>query len=158
MCKETAHDRVAHVQGERGAEECRAVEVRRDEPETAQVCERRGEGHQPARAEDGTILKTLERLAGELLSNHQVADTVSWGLMKAFEAKARMDRVIQIMLALMNLPSRGDLNRIVTKLEALQGSLVNLNLKVDRLLSGRPPGARGERRKPASAAADDTSE
>jgi hypothetical protein len=56
---------------------------------------------------------------------------------------------MQTVLALLNLPSRTDVNRLVTKLEALQGSLVNLNLKVDRLLSERAP-RRRTRKAPAS--------
>ena len=55
------------------------------------------------------------------------------------------------MLALLNLPSRADLNRLVTKMEAIQGSLVTLNLKIDRLLSPRPPRRRSARKPNASA-------
>jgi hypothetical protein len=46
-----------------------------------------------------------------------------------------MDRNMQALLGLFNMPSRADLSRVVTKLEAIQGSLVNLNLKMDRLLA-----------------------
>jgi hypothetical protein len=38
----------------------------------------------------------------------------------------------------------------VTKLEAIQGSLVNLNLKVDRLLATGPVPRRRSTRKPAA--------
>jgi len=79
----------------------------------------------------------LARLAGELLSNPAVSEAVSTAFQKAFETKGRVDRNMQTFLGLLNLPSRADLNRLVTKLEALQGSLVNLNLKVDRLLATR---------------------
>jgi hypothetical protein len=54
---------------------------------------------------------------------------------KALETKGRVDRNIQTILALLNLPSRADVSKLLTKIEALQGSLVNLNLKVDRLLA-----------------------
>ena len=69
------------------------------------------------------------------LSNPTVAAAFSQALGKAFETKGRMDRNMQTLLALLNLPSRADVHRLVTKLEAVQGSLVNLNLKVDRLLA-----------------------
>jgi hypothetical protein len=60
------------------------------------------------------------------------------------ETKGHIDRNMQTLLGLLNLPSRADLNRITTKLEVLQGSLTNLNLKVDKLLAER----RRPRRRP----------
>ena len=108
-------------------------------------------------AEDTHILKRLYglgeaqlgRLAEELLSNPRVAEAFSAALRKAFETKGRVDRNMQTVLALLNLPSRRDVHRLVTKLEALQGSLVNLNLKVDRLLAERAP-RRRTRKAPTS--------
>lgn len=111
--------------------------------------------------EDAPILKRIFDLgekqlawfAEELLSNPRVAEAFTRALQKAFETKGRVDRNIQTVLGLLNLPSRGDLNRLATKLEAIQGSLVNLNLKVDRLLSERP-----RRPRPAPKTADSTGE
>lgn len=57
-----------------------------------------------------------------------------------------MDRNMQTLLGLLNLPSRGDVNRLLTKLEAIQGSLVNLNLKVDRLMASRATRSRPNRK------------
>jgi len=59
------------------------------------------------------------------------------------EAKGKVDRNIQSVLGLLNVPSRHDVTRLATKLEAIQGNLLNLNLKVDRLLAERA--ARRER-------------
>ena len=94
----------------------------------------------------------LGRFAEELLSNPRVAEAFSTALRRAFETKGRVDRNMQTVLALLNLPSRADLNRLVTKLEAIQGSLVNLNLKVDRLLSTHPPRRRTTRKHAGSSA------
>ena len=88
----------------------------------------------------------LGRLAEDLLSNPRVAEAFSAALRKAFETKGRVDRNMQTVLALLNVPSRGDLNRLLTKLEAIQGNLANLNLKIDRLLAERAP--RRRTRKP----------
>jgi hypothetical protein len=99
----------------------------------------------------------LGRLAEELLSNPRVAETFSHALQKAFEAKGRVDRNMQTVLGLLNLPSRADMNRLLTKLEALQGSLVNLNLKMDRLLTTRPARRRTSR-KGSGAASDSAGE
>jgi hypothetical protein len=60
------------------------------------------------------------------------------------ETKGHIDRNIQTVLGLLNVPSRADLNKLATKIEVLQGSLTNLNLKVDRLLAD---GARERRRR-----------
>ena len=87
------------------------------------------------------------RVVEELLSNPQLADGVGFVFRKVFEVKARFDRTMQTALGLLNLPSRSDLGRVLTKLEAIQGSLVNLNLKVDRLLATHPPRRRSARRK-----------
>jgi hypothetical protein len=166
--EEPAHDRVAHVQRERGADDGRRREVGRDEGEPAEIREGRDERHAIrlyclGRMESDThILKRLyglgeERLgrfAEELLANPRVAEAFSTALRRAFETKGRVDRNMQTILALLNLPSRADLNRLVTKLEAIQGSLVNLNLKVDRLLATGPP-RRRTTRKPAAGHGDD---
>ena len=87
----------------------------------------------------------FSRLAGAVLGNPRVADALSWGLQRAFEAKGRLDWNMHLLLGLFNMPSRKDVNRLLTKMEAMQGSLVNLNLKVDRLLAGGPPRRRSNK-------------
>ena len=66
-----------------------------------------------------------------------------------WETKGHIDRNMQTVLGLLNLPSRADLNKLATKLEVLQGSLTNLNLKVDKLLAEN---ARERRRRRRAAA------
>ena len=87
----------------------------------------------------------FSRLAGAVLGNPRVADALSWGLQRAFEAKGRLDWNMHLLLGLFNMPSRKDVNRLLTKMEAMQGSLVNLNLKVDRLLASGPPRRRSSK-------------
>ena len=100
----------------------------------------------------------LGRFAEELLSNPRVAEAFSVALRRAFETKGRVDRNMQTILALLNMPSRSDLTRLMTKLEAIQGSLVNLNLKVDRLMTTTRAPRRRAPRKPASGARPDGDE
>jgi hypothetical protein len=83
--------------------------------------------------------EALGRLAADLLSNPTFADAFSRALQSAIATKGRVDKNIQTVLALLNLPSRSDLHKLVTKLETIQGSLVNLNIKVDRLLAAQTP-------------------
>lgn len=49
------------------------------------------------------------------------------------------------MLGLLNVPSRADFAKLLTKLEVIQGTLVNLNIKVDRLLAAERRRRRAER-------------
>ena len=99
----------------------------------------------------------LGQLAEELLSNPRVADAFASTLRKAFETKGKVDKNLQSVLALLNMPSRADVSRILTKLEAIQGSLVNLNLKVDRILATTRAPRRAGRRDP-DADTDDLSD
>ena len=97
------------------------------------------------------------RLAGAVLVSPRVAEAFSWGLQRALETKGRLDRNMQMLLGLFNLPSQKDVNRLLTKIETIQGSLVNLNLKVDRLLASGPPRRRGGK-PPTDADAHDSHE
>lgn len=78
----------------------------------------------------------LGQFADELLSNVRVAEAIASAFTRAAQTKGKVDRNIQVLLGALNLPSRQDFNRLASKVEALQGSLVNLNIKLDRLLAG----------------------
>lgn len=63
---------------------------------------------------------------------------------RAAEAKKRVDENIQLVLSALSLPSRADYQRLSAKVDALQGSLVNVGMKLDRLLAAQaaaPPRA-----------------
>ena len=79
----------------------------------------------------------LVQFAEELLANPKMADAFSTALHRAARTKGQVDRNMQMLLGLLNMPSKADYNRLLSKIEALQGSLVNLNIKVDRLLADR---------------------
>ena len=51
------------------------------------------------------------------------------------DAKRRVDKTTQSVLSALNVPSRADYNRLLAKIETVQGSLVNLNIKIDRLMA-----------------------
>ncbi|HWP67113.1 MAG TPA: hypothetical protein VNO26_14540 [Candidatus Limnocylindria bacterium] len=89
----------------------------------------------------------LSRLAEELLANETVSHALAAAMKKGLETKGRIDRNVQTMLQMLNLPTRADLARLNTKLEVIQGSLVNLSLKVDRLLAEREANGRRPARK-----------
>jgi len=75
----------------------------------------------------------LARFAEELLKRPGVAQAFASALQKGLETKGVIDRNLQTVLSVLNLPSRADVSRLLTKLEVIQGNLTNLSLKVDRL-------------------------
>ena len=79
----------------------------------------------------------LLQFAEELFANPKMAEAFSSALQSAAKTKGQVDKNMQMVLGLLNLPSKADYNRLLSKIEALQGSLVNLNIKVDRLLAER---------------------
>lgn len=91
----------------------------------------------------GTILDQMrargEEAVGQILEglmkNKGLADQLGKTIGRAADAKRSVDRNMQYVLSLLNLPSRADYNRLLAKIESLQGSLVNLNMKLDRLMA-----------------------
>jgi ribosomal protein L12E/L44/L45/RPP1/RPP2 len=73
----------------------------------------------------------------ELSRNPRVREQVGKTLERAVGAKRAVDKNMQTVLSVLNVPSRADYHRVLTKIEALQGSIVNLSLKVDRLLAAQ---------------------
>jgi hypothetical protein len=73
----------------------------------------------------------------ELSRNPRVREQLGKTVERAVGAKRAVDKNMQTLLSALNLPSRADHHRVLTKIEALQGSLVNLSLKVDRLLAAQ---------------------
>jgi hypothetical protein len=104
---------------------------------------------------DANILQWLfER--GEQTLTDAVQDLVHGGgfpdgLAKMFDeagkTKGRMDKNVEVLLHFLNLPSRADYNQLLRKIEHLQGSLVNLNMKLDRLLAAHQEPHTSPRRK-----------
>lgn len=92
----------------------------------------------------------LVQFAEELLANPKMADAFSAALRRATRTKGQVDRNMQMLLGLLNLPSKADYNRLLAKIESLQGSLVNLNIKLDRLLAERERPRRRSDKKPGA--------
>ena len=73
----------------------------------------------------------------ELSKNPKVREQVGKTLERAVDAKRVVDKNMQTMLSVLNVPSRADFHRVLTKIEALQGSVVNLSMKIDRLVAAQ---------------------
>ena len=77
----------------------------------------------------------LTRFAKEVISHPTFSAALEKALRNAAATKGKMDRNVGTLLGLFNIPSKSDYNKLLAKVEAVQGSLVNLNIKLDRLLS-----------------------
>jgi hypothetical protein len=73
----------------------------------------------------------------ELGRNPKVREQLGKTLERAVDAKRAVDKNMQTVLSVLNVPSRADFHRVLTKIEALQGSVVNLSMKVDRLVAAQ---------------------
>jgi len=87
----------------------------------------------------------LGQFAEELLQNPHVTDALASALRRAARTKGQVDKNMQLLMSALNLPTRGDFTKLVSKMEALQGSLVNINIKLDRLLAERQQAAAAKR-------------
>ena len=92
----------------------------------------------------------IQKLAQELLSNPRFAQMFMTAVQAGLETKGHIDRNIQTVLALLNLPSRADLDKLRGELKVLSGHVTNLNFKVDKLLAAQ---ARERRRRKRAAEA-----
>jgi hypothetical protein len=81
--------------------------------------------------------QALSAVASALGTSPRVRGALASGARRAAESKGRFDRGMQSLLGVLNLPTKGDYNRLLSKVEVLQGSLVNLNIKVDRVLAAQ---------------------
>ena len=73
----------------------------------------------------------------ELGRNPKVREQVGKTLERAVDAKRAVDKNMQTVLSMLNVPSRADFHRVLTKIENLQGSIINLSMKVDRLIAAQ---------------------
>ena len=89
----------------------------------------------------------FNRFLTELLSNPTVATVAKKALKNAAATKGKIDRGVDSFLFLLNLPSKDDYNKLLAKIETVQGSLVNVNMKLDRLLAEQHEQKKSARRK-----------
>jgi len=79
--------------------------------------------------------ETLGQLLDDLFGRRGVVGQVRDTAQRASEARRRLDRNMQFLLKMLNVPSRADYDKLVARVDTLQGSLVNVSMKLDRLLA-----------------------
>ena len=97
----------------------------------------------------------MSRLAKEAVSHPSFSSVMERALRNVLETKGKVDKNVDSLLNFINIPSKSDYNKLLAKVETLQGSLMNLNIKVDRLLAAlaksKPSSSRRTKRSSASA-------
>jgi len=71
----------------------------------------------------------------ELTGGANLRDEIEGAVVRANRARKTVDKNMEAVLAALNLPTRSDYKRLVEEIHALQGSVVNLNMKLDRLMA-----------------------
>jgi len=103
----------------------------------------------------------LTRFAKEVISHPTFSAALEKALRNAATTKGKMDRNVSTLLGLFNIPSKADYSKLLAKVEAVQGSLVNLNIKLDRFLAAAAVAKQAKktpRRKPKRSHPSRTSE
>ena len=95
--------------------------------------------------------ETVGQVFQEVLGRSGVADGLAKMVQRAAKTKGQVDKNAETLLHLMNLPSRADYHKLLVKIEHLQGSLVNLNMKLDRLMAAQPHSQRKKKIEPHGA-------
>ncbi len=77
----------------------------------------------------------VSRFAKEAVAHPSFSTIAEKALRNVIETKGKVDKNLNQIFNLLNIPSKADYNKLLAKVETLQGSVVNLNIKMDRLLA-----------------------
>lgn len=108
-----------------------------------------------ARRDAESIISKLRQMSGEglgsvvneLMSNEKMRRRLGRAGERLMANKHVFDRNVETVLDFVNLPSKRDVRELKSRLDALSSQLVNLSMKIDRMLAaggGEPP-VRGPR-------------
>lgn len=84
----------------------------------------------------------------EVMANDKLRRTLGRAGESFFSNKQSFDRNVETVLDFVNIPSKRDLRELKARLDHMNGQLVNLSIKIDRMLAetqsqSAPAGARG---------------
>ena len=96
--------------------------------------------------------ENFANLVKDLLAQGCMHDIMEKTFRDAAQTREEVARNMEAILSLLNIPSRTDYEHLVEKVEEVQGNLLNLNMKLDRLLAKkdkmhrRPPGKKKKKK------------
>src|ERR1700730_18963780 len=92
----------------------------------------------------------LGRVMGELMANQRMRKGLGRAGERLMANKHVFDRNVETVLDFVNIPSKRDVRELKSRLDTLSSQLVNLSMKIDRMMAtGEMPAPRQAR--PASA-------
>ena len=113
-----------------------------------------------ARGEAEKLVSMLRRMSedgltsffNEVMSNDTLRRSLGRAGERFLDNKGRFDRSVETLLDFVNIPSKRDIRELKSRLDHLNGQLLNLNLKLDRVVSegAKAPRPKRPARKPAS--------
>ena len=88
--------------------------------------------------------ENFTNLVKDLFAQVPMHDVMEETLRNATQAKEEVAQNMEALLSLLNMPSKTDYEHLLEKIEEVQGSLLNINMKLDRVLAKkdkkrRPP-------------------
>jgi hypothetical protein len=116
-----------------------------------------------ARGEAEKLVSMLRRMSeeglasffNEVMSNAAMRRALGRAGERFIDNKGRFDRSVESLLDFVNIPSKRDIRELKARLDHLNGQLLNLNIKLDRVVSegsqaARPRPKRAAKKPPAA--------
>ena len=96
-----------------------------------------------ARGDAEKLISMLRRMSeegvasffGEVMSNDALRRALGRAGERFIDNKGRFDRSVETLLDFVNIPSKRDIRELKSRLDHLNGQLLNLNIKLDRVMS-----------------------
>ena len=107
---------------------------------------------------DKYVLRWMSDI-GERIGADRVGGALSGAMLGVAKTRAAVDRNVESLLSLANIPSRAEYQRMLTRVEVLQSRVIDLNRRIDAITqdlagaNGRRNGKKTVARKPATAPA-----
>src|SRR5713101_5193753 len=95
-------------------------------------------------SEDG-----LTNFFSDVMSNDSMRKAIGRAGERFTANKDKFDRNVETFLDLVNIPSKRDVRELKSRLDYLNGQVVNLSMKVDRLLAQKPTVAKPAKPRPS---------
>src|SRR5215813_12310334 len=110
-----------------------------------------------ARGEAESLIERLRQMSeegissflNELMANEAWRRRVGRAGERFLANKQSFDRNVETVLDFVNIPSKRDVRELKERLDHLSGQLVNLGMKIDRLLAESEPGTAETRTRPS---------
>jgi tetrahydromethanopterin S-methyltransferase subunit G len=91
----------------------------------------------------------LSSVLGEVFDNQRMRQRLGRAGKRILENKRGFDHNVETVLDFVSLPSKKDVRELMARLDHLSSQLVNLSIKVDRLIAKQSAGGRRGARKPS---------